>query len=142
MWIFSDFCINLLKKQVIQSKIFIFTVTNDYITWPCRWFCNLSHMFSLLACVSHSNNVFFSCGIKSDVSDKTSHAYSCYSKVTLCCNYTLREYFSVLWCSLLFQMNKLNVFAGFSKSLWKSLKIYNFQKILWGTRLKMKIAPW
>ena len=94
LWIFIDFWHKLSpKKQVIQCKIFIYTVTNDYITWPCSWFYSLSHMFSLLACVSHRNYVTFSWGIKSDVPDKTSHAYSDYSKLTLCCNYTFSEYF-------------------------------------------------
>ena len=87
LWIFNDFWHKLSKKnQVIQCKIFIFTVTNDYITWSCSWFNKLSHMFSLLAWVSHRKYVIFSLDIISDIPDKTSHTkYSDYSKVILCC---------------------------------------------------------
>ena len=86
LWIFNVFGMNFPKKQVIQWKIFIFTVTNDYITWLCSWFSKLSHMLSLLAWVSHRKYVIFSLGFKSDVPDKIPHAkYGGHWKVTLCC---------------------------------------------------------
>ena len=37
----------------------------------------------------------------------------------------LSEYFPAFWCYLLFQVNKLNVFAGSFQNLYKDLQKYS-----------------
>ena len=75
LWIFNDFWHILSYTYTSCNTMQNFhLMINDYITWPCSWISNLSHMFSLLACVSHRNYVIFSLGIKGDNPDKMSHA--------------------------------------------------------------------